>query len=318
MYAYLHAKIRAKLSRMLSADDIEALAGADLDTLLQRLKGTSYAAQIIEAEDARISDRLGSGMLADVATLLMSLGGKDRDLIISVLARFRVENLETIISAHIRRVPADKVKEYVFTLPWEQVDYFRLLGLPGIDALIKELPWPNYQRALAAVHRQVGDKEVTFPYDVELDALYLQQLLSQYKWQGADVKEILKNRIMREIFSWAFRLKGYGFSFPETINLLPDFRPLISQEEMRGIVEDAEGWRGITRYLSSERTDLKLVEEFSADRMEQLFDADLLRVVGGAFVTSPFGLGIVVGYIYLKELELARLVELVERARVRR
>lgn len=317
MYAYLHAKIRGKLARMVSAADLDSLAGADLDGLRQRLSETSYAAEL-EAEDHPICDQLRRGMFADIATLLPALEGRDRDLIIAVLARYRVENLKMIIRAHIREIPADEVKRHLFALPWERVDYPHLLGLPGIDALIKELPWPNYQRALTAVHRQVGDKEITFPYEAELDSLYLQQLILEYKRQKADVKEILKNRIMRELFSWAFRLKGYGFSFPETVNLLPDFRPLISQEELRGIVEDAEGWHRIAHFLGGEvGKQFERMEEFNVEKLEQSFDEALLPLVGEVFITAPFGLGIVVGYIYLKELELNRLVELVERARVR-
>jgi len=319
MSAYLLAKIRGKLSRMVEDADIDALAAADLDTILQRLHESSYGVALSKVEGvARLSDRLRQGFFSDVFALFFSLQGENRDLLSSVLARYRVENLKTILRAHIRHLPPEEVKAHLFALPWEKVDYMHLLDLPGIDALIKEIPWSDYRRRLAAVHRQVGDKAVTFPYEAALDALYLQRLLDYYTRHQPDVKQILKNRILRELFSWAFRLKGYGFSFPELVNLLPDFRLLVSQEEMRRIIEDAEGWRGVSRFLgTSLGEELTRADTFDLSTLEELFDRKLRQVVREAFVMSPFGMGIVIGYVYLKELELSRLVELIERARVR-
>lgn len=319
MSAYLLAKIRGKLSRMVEDDDVEKLATADLDMIHQRLSTSSYAPFLEQTKEGtvRISDRLRQGLFADVSTLLPTLTGRDRELLTAVLARYRVENLKTIIRAYVRHIPSDTAKRNVFSLPWERVDYAHLLSLPGIDALVQEIPWPAYQRALATVHRQVGDKATTFPYEAELDSLYLERLISQRTRHPAEVKRILKNRILWELFSWAFRLKEYGFSFPESVNLLPDFRALVPQEEMRHIIEDADGWHGIAHFLGESGKEFEQVDSLDLGRLEKLFDAQLIRLVRTAFVTAQFGIGIVVGYIYLKELELARLVTLVELARER-
>lgn len=314
MSAYLLAKIRGKLSRMVEDVDLDRLAGADPDAVLQRLRTSSYAEALGETWD-RASDRLRQAFLDDVADLIHSLYGRERMLLVDVLARYRVENLKTIIRVQVHHIPVDEVKEHLFSIAWEDVDYLRLLELPGMEAVIRELPWEEYRTRLDAVHRQVGDKRAAFPYEAKLDAIYLQRLIHQYQSGPASARLILKNLVLKELLSWAFRLKSYGRSFPELVNILPDFRPVIPQEEMRHIVEDGEGWRGLSRFLGPELTgELERMDKFDLTAIEDLFDRKLMEVTRESFVMAPFGMGVVVGYIYMKERELYRLIEIIGQA----
>lgn len=189
------------------------------------------------------------------------------------------------------------------------MDYGALLNTPGIEAVAKALPWGDYARRIEAVHQQLGDQEETFPYEVALDALYLDRLIGFIPRAGDDARPILRNRALREVVLWALRLRSYGYSFPEMVNILPDFRLLVSQEELRRMVEDSEGWRGIARLLSQEAAEeLSRIEGSSVDVLGRLFDEDLVRAVRLTLVAYPFEVGIVVGYVYLKELELRRLI----------
>ena len=317
MSAYLLAKIRGKLSRMVREEDIEALAGADRETLMQRLQSSTYGASLEEGGTLeRISDRLRHGFFADVANLLPALTNDDKVLVLDILARYRVENLKTILRAQLRHIPTDEVKPHLFSLPWEHVDYQRLLDAPGIEALIQAVPWPEYRIRLDAVHRQVGDKQELFPYESDIDATYLGRLIRHCPKVAADVGPILKNRVIKELLAWTFRLKHYGYSFPEMVNILPDFRSLIPHEELRHIVEDADGWHAIARFLGSDLAhELDHMDKFELDAVETLFDRRFLRLTQQTFIASPFGIGVVVGYVYLKELELAQLIELTEHVR---
>jgi len=312
MSAYLLAKIRGKLSRMVEDADLDRLVGVDPDAVSQRLRTSSYAEALGETWD-RASDRLRQTFLDDVANLIHSLYGSERRLIIDVLARYRVENLKTIIRAQLHRIPADEVKVHLFSIAWEDVNYLQLLELPGLEAVIRALPWEEYRTRLDGVHRQVGDKRAAFPYEAELDALYLERLIHQYQSGPASARKVLKSRVLKELLSWAFRLKGYGRSFPELVNILPDFRPVVPPEEMRHIVEDNEGWRGVARFLGPALEDeLERMDKFDLAAIENLFDRKLMEVTRESFVMTPFGMGVVVGYIYLKERELSRLIEIIE------
>ena len=318
MSAYLLAKIRGKLSRMVSEEDAQSLREVDWETLIQRLQAVSYLPPVEEESVARISDRLRQGFLTDVSNLAHSLYGQERTMVLDVLARYRVENLKVILRAQLRHFPADEMKRHLFTLSWEDIDYPRLLDLPGLEAVIKALPWEEYRQRLDAVHRQVGDRQELFPYEAELDALYLQRLIHHCQRGEFSVKQILKNRTLKDVFSWAFRLKGYGRTFPEIVNILPDFSPLIPHDEMRHIVEDGEGWHDIARFLGTTvGKELREMDRFDLVSIEALFDRALVELARAAFVSAPFGMGIVVGYIYLKEHEMITLINALEQVRIR-
>ncbi|MGY4706616.1 V-type ATPase subunit [Candidatus Bipolaricaulota sp. J31] len=316
MTAYHLAKIKAKLSRMLTEDELRAMGEVSRQELLERLRRTSYG-PYLEGETGDV-EGLRRGFWEDVAPLFLSLRGQDRALLDAVLAHWRVENLKLIIRSKIRDIPPEEVEPLLHELPWEKVDYKALLSTPGIEALAKSLPWGDYARRIEAVHQQVGDRGETFPYEAGLDSLYLERLIHHLAVAGPDVVPILRNRIVKELFLWCFRLRGYGFSFPEMVSVLPDFHPLISQEELRRIVEDAEGWRAVSRFLGQgPAEELSRMEGLDLGALGDLFDRDLVLKVKRAFATAPFGMGIVVGYVYLKETELRRLIRLLEGKGVR-
>ncbi len=317
MSTYLLAKVRGKLARLVEDVELDRLAEVDRDAVLQRLRESGYADAIDDSWD-RLSDRIRQAFLNDIADLIHSLYEYRRTLLLDVLARYRLENLKIIIRAQLHRIPADEVKQHLFSLAWEDVDYHRLLELPGLEAVIRELPWEEYRKRLNAIHRQVGDKQVAFPYESGLDAIYLQRLISQFQNGPMSARRILKNIVLKELLSWTFRLKNYGQSFPEMVNILPDFRPVIAQDELRHIVEDNEGWREIGRLLGPELAgELERMDDFDLTALEKLFDRKIMKAIRESFVMHPFGAGVAVGYIFIKERELSRLIEIIEQVRIR-
>ena len=315
-YDFLVTKIHGKLASMLGSDDIHALESAGMDGLIARLRDTNYGHFLVEGDQMGVSDNLRRGLILDVENLFFSLQGDDRALLADVLARYRVENLKTIIRALVYNVPAEQAREMLFDLPWERVDYPSLLNAGSMEALLQQVPWPRYRAKLQGVHRQVGEEATTFSYEVALDNAYLAGLIIRYRNSDIRIKEILRNRLLREIISWAFRLKEYGYSFPETINFLPDFRPLIAQDELRGIIEEGDGWRRIGRFFSGELVgEWDRAQEFSVSLSDLLFDRQLVVVVRRSFIASAPGIGSVVGYVYLKEIELSWLIGAMEKVK---
>lgn len=316
-YDFLLTRIHGKLSRMLTREDVQAFESAGLEAIIQRLHDTSYASALGDGGLSGMSDALRRGLFSDIEDLFFSLQGDDLTLLLDVLARYRVENLKTIIRAQVYHLPAEQAKERIFHLPWEKVDYEGWLSAGGLESLLQEIPWPCYRTKLQAVHRQVGEATSAFNYEVALDNVYLENLIGRYKAASVGTKHTLQNRLLREILSWAFRLKEYGYSFPETINFLPDFRSLVPQDELRAIIEEGEGWRRMARFFSGElRGEWEKAQEFDVSLSDELFDRQLVRLVRQSFIRSELGIGSVIGYVYLKEIELSWLIEAVEKAKV--
>ena len=317
-YAFLLAKIRGKLSRMIELPAYEELLkGADLGTVLDRLRETPYGPHLGEAaEPERLTDRLRQGFFREVKDLLHTLDGSDQELLRDMLARYRIENLKAILRGYLRRLAPEEVREHLLELPWEPVNWERLLRLPGLEAFIKELPWREERARLEAVQAQVGEAENPFPYEAELDALYLGRLIRHWG-RRREVQDLLGNRLLKELLAWAYRLKDFGYSFPEIVNLLPDFRPVIPLETMRTVLEEEEGWRELKRWLTAPLAqELERLERFDLEEIARLLDEQFLRIVKRTLITAPLGMAVVLGYVYWKELELAGVIRLVERARV--
>lgn len=127
-----------------------------------------------------MSDSLRRGLFLDIQNLFFSLQGADYELLMDVLARYRVENMKTIIRAQVYHIPSEQVKEKIFHLPWEKVDYEAWLNISGLEALLQAIPWSEYRVKLEAVHQQVGEVETTFNYEVALDNVYLENLIQDY------------------------------------------------------------------------------------------------------------------------------------------
>lgn len=317
-YPFLFAKVRGKLARMVEvAAYEELLKSADLPSVLDRLRGTPYGPHLETTE--HLDDRLLQGFLTEVADLLLVLSEEDKLLVLDVVAKYRLENLKALIRAHLHRLSPEEVKEHLLLLPWEEVDYEGWLRLPGLEALIQALPWREERRRLAAIYQQVGETENPFPYEAALDALYLERLLEHRTRRSPWVKEILGNRVLKELLLWGHRLRGYGRSFPEMVNIFPDFRSLIRLEELRGILEleEEEGWRRLGRWLSGPlAAELERAERFDPDLIERSFDQQLISLIKRLLLLATMDIAVVIGYLYWKELELQGLIGLVERARL--
>ena len=328
-YAFLFAKIRGKLAKMVElAAYEELLRGAGADQVIERLRETPYGAHLGEGAPDRVADRLLRGLFAEVTDLLFVLDGRDRALIEDVMAKYRLENVKALLRGYIHRLPPEEVQPHLLELPWEEarakVDWGRLSRLGGLEAFIKELPWREWRARLEVVFGQVGEVDNPFPYEAELDSLYLERLLARrQERKEPGVKAILGNRLLKELVLWGYRLRGYGRSFPEIVTILPDFRSLIPLEEMQAILEEEGGWRRLARWLSLSppaaerlrRAEEK--EEPDLGMLSQLFDEELIRQVKRLLLMGTMDIAIVIGYIYWKELEVRGLIQLVERARTR-
>lgn len=315
-YPFLFAKIRGKLAQM---EDLavheELLESADLEAVLRRLGETAYLPQPDEAAD-HLDDRVLQGFFAEIPEFLRVLSEEDRSLVQDVIAKYRLENLKAAIRAHLYRLPPEEVREHLLDLPWEGIDYEAWLQLPGLEALVGALPWPEERQRLATIGQQIGETDNPFPYEAELDALYLGRLLEHRARRGHWVKEILGNRVLRELLLWGYRLKSFGRSFPEMVNIFPDFRSLVRQEELQEILEADGGWLQLRKWL-----DGPLAEELErAGRLDpgligRLFDEQLLLSVKRLLRLAVADIAVVLGYLYWKELEVRGLIGLVERGR---
>ncbi len=308
-YAYLLARVRGKLARL-----VREVPPAP-EGLAELLSGTSYAGVLEEGGglSPRPTDALRRGFLDDVASLLRGLDQRDRILIVDLVSKWRLENLKLILRYHLRGLSKEELEGKLLPVPWERVDYGKLAGAPSLEAFINSLPWPGERAALKIVHDQVGEKTAPFPYEAALDSLYLERLLSHWR-SRPKLRSLLGTLLRQEIFTAAIRLRGYGFSFPEIVNLIPGFGEVLP--DLREIVETEEGWRKLGRWLARPLAQrLANLTEFDLDEITRLFRDQLALDARRVMVVFPLSLGIVVGYVILKEQELSLLIGLVEKAR---
>jgi V/A-type H+-transporting ATPase subunit C len=311
VYPFLFTRVRGKLSRLV---DEESLKSADLEAVIDRLRQTPYGPHL-EATD-RLDDRLLQGLFTEVNSLLRLLNEEDRHLVLDVLAKYRLENLKVILRTYLHRLPPEEAEGRLIAVPWEEADYKGWLRLAGLEALIEMIPWPEEQQRLTIILKQVGVTENPFPYEAGLDSLYLERLLQHRLRRSHWVSEILGNRVLKELIFWGYRLKGYGRSFPEMVNIMPDSRSLITLDELKAILEEENGWRRLGRWLGRPLAkELERARAFDPDMIARLLDEQLLLLEREILFMAVMDIAVVLGYLYWKELELRKLIALVERAR---
>lgn len=133
-YGYINARIRAMKSELLTADFYDELLSADeLSTLFELLKGTPYAEDITKArtKESRALDVLVTAfrinMERNFRKILKFSAGEPNALFRTILARYDIYNVKTILRGKIQGVEESEIRASL--LPAGVLDEVRLTEL---------------------------------------------------------------------------------------------------------------------------------------------------------------------------------------------
>lgn len=329
-YAAANARVRGLASRLL-ADDAWAglLGGRTLLDALALLKNTPYADVIAQAEQGgavvleRIEQHLLGRAAANYRRAMRLTNGPVRALLMLWWQRFEVRNLKALFRGCEHHMEADSIARFLIplgdysTLPWDA-----LLHEQSVLGLIERLSATHYINPLRnalPVYQREGS---LFPLEVALDVRYYRDIAAAIHHLGGEenavARRILGTHLDMLNILWAFRYRVYyGFSAEEIVNytLWRTFRT--DTDLVRTIALGADPRAILERVWGAGAIDASLLDEATDDfellsHLELTFQRHWYSLAAREMLGYPFGLGAILGYLVLQELEIQDLVTTLE------
>ena len=188
VYGFLNAKLKARISGLLSPEILESLVRSPtLSEAMVLLKDTPYAA--LEAEYSRTGDLRGCeallySMEVEYHSSLERFAKEPtRSVIRAYAVRFETESLKNAVrlwfEARVRGRPSDGSGVYLYRGPLpHRLDLDSVLSAPVSEALIRAVSGTPYEPILRRAAPRMESEKTLFPLESELDRLAFSVLLS--------------------------------------------------------------------------------------------------------------------------------------------
>lgn len=339
-YGFINAKLRARISSMLTPDDLKRLADArTLHDLFILLRQTPY--RVVEEAYTRTGSlRAGERELlkSQVRTLRDledHLNDTDRDILASLLIGYEVECVKNalrlffsrlVLARGDGRLPAYLYDEAIV----HDIDYRRVAASESIDELARNLIGTPYQ-AIVNRHRGGFQREGTlFAVELDLDRYYYERLIETSKDLPKRDRKITRRLVGVEIdllnISWIIRYRTYydfpeekllGLTLPWGLNTNDEFiRRAILSQNVKQIIEGSirDTYPGLSTLLAAPAADtrsrLLLIEQV----LEHILLYEVRKILAG----YPFTIGIILAYFirlryeyrHIKALIIAKQLDL--------
>ncbi|MBN1916371.1 MAG: V-type ATPase subunit [Verrucomicrobia bacterium] len=321
-YAYINAKLRARLSLFLTDTQFRQLAAAaDLETLYGMLAQTRYGAvarELSHTEDMiSVEFRLLIDELATYQTVLQHVRGVPRLVVETMMSRHEVDKLKVLLRLWHTKDPRAEHLAYPGVicrpLPAESIRHAR-----SVDELIGLLDGTPYARPLQTAAAAFAAHGNLFYLESALDVDYYSRLWSAIARLGFGDRERARTLVGLEIdienICWMLRLQHY-YKMPlgEMLALLipngarvsePFVRRAAGGGDLKHVVGAALG------ELVSDFPDVTPIETEVAtlEMMEDVLWHYYLGAVRKGLHGYPFTITTVMGYLKLAEIERRNLV----------
>ncbi len=330
-YAYINAKLRARLSTMLPEEFFERMEGSySLADAVALLKDTPYESL------AEVYDRTG-----DLKAVELELLGKEiglyrdlnrqadesvRELIVAIELRYEIQVLKHAFrlwfDRTIRGRSIDESLAYVYREPiCYPVDIDAIIGAGSIEEIATDLRKTPYGEIVSERGNEVVTKRTLFPIETALDRFFFRRLLEQFQHLDRQDREIANrligvqidieniNRLVR--FKEAYRLPTEEIA----ADLIPQGHRL-GPKTIDSILQSEDSGDRITEILGGEYPELAAIMSGTRPSsqvparllliervLEEVLSIEIRRVLAG----YPFTIGIVISYFLLAQTETRRI-----------
>ena len=324
-YSLINARVRARLSSLLSIETINRLAEAkDLSEFYSRLSGTVYG-DIFSSPQVKSDPRFAEKMLVEREIdwhneLLGDLKGAERELIAVMLEGYETNNLKVAMRIREKGSEEDQLRYIVTTKLPHSIPYASIASAKSIEDVVPLIAGTPYAKAVASSLDEYMERGTLFPIEISLEKVFYKRLLEQINKLSGNDRKIASKLVGLEIdvrnLSLLVRLKFY-YSVPagDLWNYAIPGGARIRRERLRKAMLS----ESMDEFLG---TALEKSFSFSAELVkggEELSKLYLLEVIlwnhlvlearktlGG----FPFTIGTVISYLILKRNEIRNLITL--------
>ena len=333
-YAYVYARIRARMSDLLDERRLRELVDARREDFLSSLMDTAYKekltkAAVVEVDARSIEKALKEELIDQYLMVIKSTKGAIRDIFEEFLRRLEVKNLKAVIRAKAAEIAGTGTMTSTKTGTPEAAMFFpvedffkrkisRLTEADSVESVIKQLENP-YRRVL---------EEALPEYEKSKRILILENALDE------EVSGAMWNRIERlrgEDEEIVRKIIGTEFDIANLMTLLRCKSEGIAEAEMRkyflpyiyafdfnaDAMKDsisAENVSSAVQLMSASAYKDVLTGALSAYEAEKSlipFENALSRyffvTIKGILRGYPINIGTTIGFLYLKEIEIRNL-----------
>ena len=329
VYGFLNAKLKARISGMLSPETLESLVRSPtLSEAMVLLKDSPYSA--LESEYACTGDLRGCeallySMEVEYHTGLERFAKEPtRSVIRAYSIRFEAETLKNAVrlwfETRVRNRPSEGSGVYLFrgALP-NRLDLDALLSAPDSEALIRAVSGTPYELILGETVAQAVSEKTLYSLESKLDKLVFSTLLASLDGLSRRDREIARRVLGIEIdfhnVQWLVRAKHFYRLGPEEAlaSLVPGGSPFDAAKTASvypsgNLTELAEtilgsGNRGLAA-LAGTGGDPSARLGFLERALRAVLRGESGRLLGG----YPFTIGTLLAYFALKREEIRTLL----------
>jgi V/A-type H+/Na+-transporting ATPase subunit C len=321
-YAYPQAKIRSMKGRLLSAEQYQELLRADsYQDFLRILRTTVYASSLKELSGEssipELSRILYRNLFADYEKTIDALPHELQSFFILLYQKYELINLKTILRGICSNVPPDQIAPLL--LPTKRHTMFskeQLLTFRNVQDVVTYLQDTFFKAPLnISLHRYEREKDF-FPLEMALDMHYYNALWDKTQELSRGDRKIARQQLGIVIdvlnISWIIRFKEqYHFAPEEILNYTIEHGYVLNFTDRRKLAHAHDASEIIT-YLRHTVYGKTLSGHESLGTVQILLTRQVAKQLLRAFSGYPFQIGIILGYLLLKEFEISDLITLAE------
>jgi vacuolar-type H+-ATPase subunit C/Vma6 len=317
---YLAARLHGRRSELAEAGRLEGLCHL---RSIPELGRTLYPGSEVQTV-VDLQRRLVQGLIDEISAILEHLTGAVACLVDWMMTRFQIENVKVLIRGFITHTPLETLRAHLMPLPEHlQLHDEAMANAESLDVFISHLPQGPLKESMKKVVGFFREQHKPFFLEAALDSGYLRELLVRMERAFAESKSTIEALVFQEIdiFHLELILRGkfvYGlrpevlppFHIQGTEISRKRFAAMVSTADLRAIVKSLLG-----RVIDALPAEIHGITE-TTSTLEMLAWKRFLRLANQAFRRSHLGLGVVLGYIGIRRVEVANLITLSEGIRV--
>ncbi len=322
-YAYPNAKTRAMKGLLLSEDQFRSLLNTDtFDEVLHVLQTTQYAKALAELPGGdpstlEFTQILYNSLFRDYEKIIRSVDRKIRDFFILLYQKYELINLKTILRAIVSGIGPDQTS--LLLLPTDRYTLFSkkaLLDLYTVPDVITHLQGTFFHYPLNRALRRFEEEQEFFPLEMALDLHYYHTL-----WDTMEKLPDADRKILRHILgmstdilnvSWIIRFKEeFRFSPEEILNYTILHGEVFKFRERKALSE-VQDTAEIIAYLKKTPYGTAFSEDVPLNTVHIALSRYMIEQVRKYFSGNPFHIGVLLGYLWLKEFEISDILTIAE------
>ena len=321
-YSYPNAKIRALKGSLLTTENFYALLQASsYREFLNHLQTSPYLQNAPEESQELTLPALTalfySNLFQDYVKVIRSLDGHLQKFFILLYQQYELTNLKTLLRGLSSQVAPEEIAPLL--LPTRQYLLFskeELLRLRNVHDVIEHLQHSFFQYPLNRALPRFEKEREFFPLEMSLDLHYYRTLWETIQTIGEPEFGIISTIIGMLIdvlnISWIIRFKEqYKFSPEEILNYTIHHGHLFRLKDRRNLAECGKT-ADIIEYVQKTPYGKMLSGRESLQTLHVILMRSVLAHLQKYFHRQPFQVGVILGYIYLKEFEVSDLMTIAE------